>query len=383
MDVTITAALIVKDEARCIERCLKSVCHLFDEVIIVDTGSCDSTIELINKHSFGNLRLFQIQWPDDFSYVRNFAISKATSRFIFFIDADEYLSTTRLHILSEFGRINKLCVASPTVYCPTIINHNNNALKNVPRVFRNNGEFYYSGFVHEEIRHTENVNITSDEIDVDIYHDGYLDYVMNEKNKKERNRLLNKKNILKEPANLRWHFFYYRDAFADLSPMDVYVALSAIIKIQPEAGLISGNIKKEPYSFAILDLLAQSLLMTLDNEADLMVVIGVMREIIPFNSNSLYYELSHELLKHKSLAMRRINQILGYQALDRLYHHGMLHSDGLHIDAVLSFYLYEAGFIKQSKKLLLSVENNGFVSEMTALYLKNLSLMSKEVVNEH
>lgn len=60
----------------------------------------------------------------------------------------------------------------------------------------------------------------------------------------------------------------------------------------------------------------------------------------------------------------------------------MIHSEGLHIDAVLSFYLYETGLISQARKLLLSVESNGFSSEMTKLYLKNADLISREKNNE-
>ncbi|GAB2942211.1 hypothetical protein GCM10011328_09050 [Hafnia psychrotolerans] len=45
----------------------------------------------------------------------------------------------------------------------------------------------------------------------------------------------------------------------------------------------------------------------------------------------------------------------------------MIHSKGLHIDAVLSFYLYELGLTEQSEKLLRSVVSNGFKSEMTFL----------------
>lgn len=50
-DVTITVAIIVKDEERCISRCIESILQLFDEIIIVDTGSTDNTLNIIRGYS--------------------------------------------------------------------------------------------------------------------------------------------------------------------------------------------------------------------------------------------------------------------------------------------------------------------------------------------
>lgn len=383
MDVTITAALIVKDEERCIKRCLQSIYHIFDEIIIVDTGSIDSTIEIIKDFNCNVINLFQIRWMDDFSYARNFAISKSTSKYIFFIDADEYLFTSRDEILLEFAEIDKSGFALSATYCPKIINHDNNTLRNVQRAFLNNDEFYYYGHVHEEIRHKKNITIKNVEIDIIVYHDGYLDEIVKTKSKIKRNIILDHRNINNEPNNLRWQYFYYRDAFSDLGAKKVFEMLSRIVGIHSRSILDIENIKIDKFFFAALDLLAQSLLITMDNQRDFKLVISMMREIIPNNSNAMYYELIHDILKHKLLAKKRIAEILKYKQSEQPPYNGMLHSEDLHIDAALSFYLYEVGLIRQSERLLRSVESNGFRTQMTSFYLKNIKSLYHGEGNEH
>lgn len=81
--------MIVKDEETNLKRCLNSVSGLFDEIIIVDTGSKDKTQEV--AISF-DAKIFQFQWVDDFSAARNFSFSKATCDYIMWLDADDILT---------------------------------------------------------------------------------------------------------------------------------------------------------------------------------------------------------------------------------------------------------------------------------------------------
>ena len=96
-----------------------------------------------------------------------------------------------------------------------------------------------------------------------------------------------------------------------------------------------------------------------------------MSELIPFNSNSFYYELIYDIFKWKIKAKKRINDIFSFKKNRKQYHDGMINSEGLHIDAALSFYLYEVGLLTQAKELLESVQRSGFSSELTHLYSLN------------
>lgn len=85
---TISLCLIMKNEAKNINRLLDSVEGCFDEIILVDTGSSDNTKELgLNR----GCKVFDFVWIDDFSAARNFAFSKATSDYLMWLDGDDVL----------------------------------------------------------------------------------------------------------------------------------------------------------------------------------------------------------------------------------------------------------------------------------------------------
>ncbi len=86
MAITLSVCMIVKDEESVIERCLRSVSKLADEIIILDTGSCDRTMEIAKNF---NVSLYQHPWGNDFSEVRNISYSKASSDYIMWMDADD------------------------------------------------------------------------------------------------------------------------------------------------------------------------------------------------------------------------------------------------------------------------------------------------------
>ena len=88
----ISVCLIVKNEEDVIERCLESVKGFADELIVVDTGSSDTTKEIVRKFSD---KLYDFEWIDDFSAARNYAFSKAKCDYLFWLDADDIVMMTR------------------------------------------------------------------------------------------------------------------------------------------------------------------------------------------------------------------------------------------------------------------------------------------------
>jgi len=84
----LSACMMVKNEENRLGRCLASLKDVVDEIVIVDTGSTDRTIEIAK--SFG-ARVYNHPWQDDFSLHRNQSLSYATSEWCFVVDADEEL----------------------------------------------------------------------------------------------------------------------------------------------------------------------------------------------------------------------------------------------------------------------------------------------------
>ena len=85
---SVSLCMIMRNEESVLYRCLSLSIHLFDEIIIVDTGSTDRSLEIAAKFP---CRVFHLPWDDDFSAPRNFSIEQATSDWIMILDPDEYI----------------------------------------------------------------------------------------------------------------------------------------------------------------------------------------------------------------------------------------------------------------------------------------------------
>jgi glycosyltransferase involved in cell wall biosynthesis len=80
--------MIVKNEEANLAECLKSAADLFNEIVVVDTGSSDQTKE--TAAAFG-AKVFDFPWCDSFAAARNESIKHATGEWIFWLDADDRL----------------------------------------------------------------------------------------------------------------------------------------------------------------------------------------------------------------------------------------------------------------------------------------------------
>lgn len=86
--VTISMCMIVKNEEAVLRRCLDSYVGLYDELIIIDTGSTDGTKSIAAEYA---AKIYDYEWINDFADARNYAFSKASCEYIFSADADEVL----------------------------------------------------------------------------------------------------------------------------------------------------------------------------------------------------------------------------------------------------------------------------------------------------
>ena len=97
--------MIMKNEEKRLRRCLDSVVGLVDEIVIVDTGSTDSSIQI--AESYG-ARIFHDPWQDDFSRPRNIALDHARCDYIFIMDPDEMLSLDQHDSIRWLTRIKSV-----------------------------------------------------------------------------------------------------------------------------------------------------------------------------------------------------------------------------------------------------------------------------------
>ena len=141
---TISVVYIVKNEQNTILKSIKSLKKLADEIIVVDTGSTDETIEILTNYSMNDtsISLYSFEWCDDFSRARNFANSKASCDWIVSLDADERITNFKLlklllTYLKNFGDYPK------TVFNLNIIRGDN--VYKTGKVIQNLSCFSYRG----------------------------------------------------------------------------------------------------------------------------------------------------------------------------------------------------------------------------------------------
>src|SRR5271165_1242506 len=88
----VSLTMIVRNEGANLPACLSSAADLFDEIIVVDTGSTDRTRDI--ARDFG-ARVFDFVWVNDFAAARNAALARAKGDYAFWLDADDVLDPTQ------------------------------------------------------------------------------------------------------------------------------------------------------------------------------------------------------------------------------------------------------------------------------------------------
>ena len=150
---SISLCMIVKNEEQNLAACLDSVKGLVDEIIIVDTGSTDGTVDLARRHT-DNIYFFE--WMDDFSAARNFSLSKATCDYLMWLDADDVIEEVN-H--GEFLKLKENLHMFDIVVMKYHIGHNEQGevikISSRERVFKGQNSFRFEGAVHERIPLTD------------------------------------------------------------------------------------------------------------------------------------------------------------------------------------------------------------------------------------
>jgi glycosyltransferase involved in cell wall biosynthesis len=148
---TLSVILITKNEADRVERCLKSVVDIADEIIVLDSGSTDETISLCKKYS-DNVEI--TDWPG-FGKQKQRALDKATCDWVLSIDADEALDKKMQAALAELlakDKIDKDAYKLPwgvTLYGKTL--KYGRSARSVLRLFKRQGARYTLDEVHETV----------------------------------------------------------------------------------------------------------------------------------------------------------------------------------------------------------------------------------------
>lgn len=193
----LSLCMIVKNEEEFLDECLSSVRGLVDEIVIVDTGSTDSTVAIAERHG---AKVFYLPWPGDFSIARNESLKHATGDWILVLDADE-------HIPEKFHNQIRSAIAQTkhVMYSLEIVNLNSTGDSfhvRLARLFRNMPEIRFEGQIHEQaITSVERLGLSHSIVNAQIIHKGYLAHYYISREKSKRNMKILLEQNAREPEN--------------------------------------------------------------------------------------------------------------------------------------------------------------------------------------
>lgn len=205
----LSIGMIVKNEIRCIEKCLQALQPLRDaipcELVIADTGSDDGTRAVVQRYAD---ICFDFAWVNDFSAARNAVLDRCSGRWTLTVDADEYLDP-------DIGQlVDFLTGPEESRYRLAMVNqysYGDLEMKGegldflAPRMARLDSNPRYSGLIHESFP-----PVARDQIkvlmEVKLHHDGYASDPKHPERgrvKAERNLALLDRELEKDPQDLR------------------------------------------------------------------------------------------------------------------------------------------------------------------------------------
>ena len=212
----VSLCMIVKNEERVIRECLSSAEPFFSQIVVVDTGSTDATMEII-RTEFPFVDLYECDFSESFSYARNCSIGHATGEWIFVLDADDTLPI-------ETGRaIQRLALTAPrhvgafTADIRFVAAPGQGAVrvKHV-KLFRNRPDYRYEHRIHEQILPAvRRSGLDVAPSDLYVIHSGYDTSPQGQRSKRVRDEKLLGLDLADTPENpfklfnLGMSYFYW------------------------------------------------------------------------------------------------------------------------------------------------------------------------------
>lgn len=150
--ITLSVCMIVKNESKILARCLDSLEGIYDELVIVDTGSTDNTKQIAQKYTD---KVYDFEWVDDFALARNTAFSYCTKDYIYSVDADEILDDTNRKKLQILKECMDPEIEIVQMYYTNQLEHGsvyNFDSELRPKIFKRERSFVWIEKIHETIR---------------------------------------------------------------------------------------------------------------------------------------------------------------------------------------------------------------------------------------
>jgi tetratricopeptide (TPR) repeat protein len=203
MKKTLSLCLIAKDAEKTIRNCLQSIEGIVDEIVMIDTGSTDQTKKIASEFK---AKIYEYEWNENFSEVRNFSISKIETDWILILDTDEVFAGSKEKVEELMNKDYKdkipMFFVDIFTYIKSSPDDDYTYFQKKIRLFPKHDNILFEFSVNEEITHprgTENLlGLTAKGISIRHFLEN------GPKSKSKRNVLILKKELKKNPKD-----FYY------------------------------------------------------------------------------------------------------------------------------------------------------------------------------
>lgn len=214
MACEISLCMIVEDEKQNLSRCLESVKDIVDEMIIVDIGSTDNTVEIAKSYG---AKAYCLQWCNDFSAAMNESLKYATKDWILIMNADdEFCKEDKEKFKVLIKNLDETTVYLFEIMCYIGIQSSNNLTVNLnPRLFKNNYGYNYEGVIYSQLINKDHSIKEKGEF-IKIYHYECLGDGLISKNKSKRNIAILEEETKKNPQN-KFNYFNLGNEYSSIS----------------------------------------------------------------------------------------------------------------------------------------------------------------------
>ena len=370
-EIAISLVIICKNEERCIGRCLDAIAknkRAKDEVLLIDSGSTDKTLEIVNNYRF--VKVLYVKWNDDFSEIRNKGILDSKNEWIFFIDADESIEKNSLERLRKYIKVITTLGIKDMVCSPKILDTNGYEYRGVKRILNKKSGIKFYGRVHEEPRKmksalgTDIQTISFD--DIVLHHDGYKKEIIVQKDKIKRNIKLLEKMLEEEPDHPRWKYFYCRDGEKTLSVKKYENNLIKAIELSTDESQFYYKIR------ALSDLIRFYCVHNdLGRAKD---CLNILQNSCPDLSDVVFWNTEIALFQMKDTTRMLLDTIIKYQQEHREIEYGSIHPLYYHLDYLCAVCFFEIGEYSQCFSILKKLESVGYEN-----YRNKLTILKSEL----
>ena len=333
MVVKISVCIITKNEAHYLKGCLEKLSQYPFEIVVVDTGSEDDSVEVAKRYTD---KVFEYGWHGDFSAARNYSVSCATNDMIMIVDTDEFVQPFDYDAVIKLIEDNSKKVGR--------INLNNQYTRNdekhstmekLSRVF-DRRLYKYEGIVHEQIVAKDGAEFETFEVPVEYLHVGYdgspeilarktqrnIELLLQELSKKEDPYILYQ---LGKSFYMQGDYSEALDYFERATGYDLNPALEYVVDLVVSYGyaLINTNQTKQALMF-------ENLYEEFSYSADFVFLMGLI-----YMNNAFFEAAVNEFDKAKSYSSCNLNGVNSFLAD---YNIGVIFECLGHVEEAIAYY---------------------------------------------